>query len=101
MPHCSQVVPASLERPEWAMTKLVSSSLMGVLPLTGSPSFWAAHCSQRCFSIFLPPLISVRCTVADLLQLSHFMGRFAFLCVRRIVFRSTASVNENRGFYGR
>src|SRR6476646_10050025 len=60
--------------PEWAMTKLVSSSLIGMWLLTGSPSFCAAHCSQRCFSIFLPPLISVRCTVADLLQLSHFMG---------------------------
>src|SRR5436853_6266565 len=77
MPQCSQLVPASLARPEWAMTKLVSSSLMGVLPLTGRPSFWAAHCSQRCFSIFLPLLISVRWTVAGLLQLSHFMGSVA------------------------
>ena len=56
------------------MTKLVSSSLIGVWLLTGSPSFWAAHCSQRCFSIFLPFLISVRWTVAGLLQLSHFMA---------------------------
>src|SRR4051794_26740154 len=60
--------------PEWAMTKFVSSSLIGMWLLTGSPSFWAAHCSQRCFSIFLPPLISVRWTVAVLLQLSHFIG---------------------------
>src|SRR3954453_6293254 len=56
------------------MTKFVSSSLIGMWLLTGSPSFWAAHCSQRCFSIFLPPLISVRWTVAVLLQLSHFIG---------------------------
>src|SRR5947208_11203598 len=60
--------------PEWAMTKLVSNSLIGMWLLTGSPSFCAAHCSQRCFSIFLPPLISVRWTVAVLLQLSHFIG---------------------------
>src|SRR6476661_8719179 len=46
---------------------------MGMWLLTGSPSFWAAHCSHRCFSIFLPLLISVRCTVAGLLQLSHFI----------------------------
>src|SRR5688500_1110597 len=59
--------------PECASTKLVSNSLIGVWLLTASPSFCAAHCSQRCFSIFLPPLISVRCTVAVLLQLSHFM----------------------------
>src|SRR5688572_23291571 len=59
--------------PLCASTKLVSSSLIGVWLLTASPSFCAAHCSQRCFSIFLPPLISVRCTVAVLLQLSHFM----------------------------
>src|SRR5688572_32193191 len=55
------------------MTKFVSSSLIGMWLLTGSPSFWAAHCSQRCFSIFLPLLISVRWTVAVLLQLSHFI----------------------------
>src|SRR5688572_22801653 len=59
--------------PECASTKLVNSSLIGVWLFTASPSFCAAHCSQRCFSIFLPPLISVRCTVAVLLQLSHFM----------------------------
>src|SRR4051812_26053267 len=73
MPQCSQPVPASFCRPEWAITKLVRSSLMGMWLLTGSPSFCAAHCSQRCFSIFFPLLISVRCTVAGLLQLSHFI----------------------------
>src|SRR5689334_23581617 len=73
MLQCSHASPASFWRPEWAITKLVSSSLMGMWLLTGSPSFCAAHCSQRCFSIFLPLLISVRCTVAGLLQLSHFM----------------------------
>src|SRR3954470_15376912 len=77
MPQWSHVVvccslPVS---PEWAMTKLVSSSLIGMCALAGvaNPSFWAAHCSHRCFSIFLPLLISVRWTVAGLLQLSHFM----------------------------
>src|SRR6187200_458036 len=73
MVHCSQVVPCSFCRPECCSTKLESSSLIGMWLFTGSPSFWAAHCSQRCFSIFLPPLISVRWTVAVLLQLLHFM----------------------------
>src|SRR6478752_3526848 len=74
MPHCSHVVAVvSFVNPECCMTKLVSSSLIGMWLLTGSPSFCAAHCSQRCFSIFLPPLISVRGTVAVLLQLSHFI----------------------------
>src|SRR3954467_12752347 len=73
MPQCSQVVPISFCRPEWAMTKLVRSSLIGVWALTGRPSEAAAHCSQRCFSIFLPLRISVRWTVAGLLQLSHFI----------------------------
>jgi hypothetical protein len=49
-----------LQAAEWAITKLVSSSLIGMWLLTGSPSLWAAHCSHRCFSIFLPFLISVR-----------------------------------------
>src|SRR3954463_3286215 len=74
MPHCSHVVAVvSLVSPECCMTKFVNSSLIGMWLLTGRPSFCAAHCSQRCFSIFLPPLISVRWTVAVLLQLSHFM----------------------------
>src|SRR4051812_33594967 len=74
MPQCSQVVPISFWRPEWAMTKLVRSSLIGVCAFMGTPSEAAAHCSQRCFSIFLPLRISVRWTVAGLLQLSHFMA---------------------------
>src|SRR5207237_8687671 len=41
-----------------------------------TPSLWAAHCLHRCFSIFLPFLISVRWTVAGLLQLSHFNCAF-------------------------
>src|SRR5687767_10870812 len=59
--------------PLWAITKLVSNSLIGVCDFTGKPSFCAAHCSHKCFSIFLPCLISVRWTVAGLLQLSHFI----------------------------
>src|SRR3954452_11180511 len=74
MPHVSHAAPISFCMPEWAITKLVSSSSIGVWLLTGSPSFCAAHCSQRCFSIFLPLLISVRWTVAVLLQLSHFIS---------------------------
>src|SRR3954465_13901169 len=73
MPHVSQAAPISFCMPEWAITKLVRSSLIGMWLLTGSPSFCAAHCSQRCFSIFFPLLISVRCPVAGLLQLSHFI----------------------------
>src|SRR5687767_3628929 len=73
MPQFSQAWPTSFCKPLWAMTKFVSSSLIGVWLLTGRPSFWAAHCSQRCFSIFFPCLISVRWTVAVLLQLSHFI----------------------------
>src|SRR4051812_39372103 len=73
MLQVSHAAPISFCMPEWAITKLVSSSLIGVWLLTGSPSFCAAHCSQRCFSIFLPFLISVRWTVACLLQLSHFI----------------------------
>src|SRR3954470_7174803 len=105
MPQCSQVVPTSFCRPLWAMTKLVKSSLIGVWALTGSPSEAAAHCSQRCFSIFLPLRISVRWTVAGLLQLSHFMERRLHLRKRRggrpsglrlIVFRLEFSVNVNR-----
>src|SRR3954469_14157203 len=75
MPQISQVAVFSLASwPEWASTKLVSSSLIGVWLLTGTPSCWAAHCSQRCFSSFFPFLISVRWTVAVFLQLSHFIG---------------------------
>src|SRR4029453_12189188 len=74
MPQCSHASPDSFCSPEWAITKFVSSSLMGMWLLTGSPSFCAAHCSHRCFSIFLPLLISVRCTVAGLLQFSPFIG---------------------------
>src|SRR5207302_8913189 len=74
----SHVVPISVWSPPCAITRLVSSSLVGVCPLTacGTPSLWAAHCSHRCFSIFLPFLISVRWTVACLLQLSHFNSAF-------------------------
>src|SRR6476469_7514695 len=74
MPQCSQVSDCSLTGiPECAITKFVSSSLIGMWLLTGTPSAAAAHCSHRCRSIPLPPLISVRCTVAALLQLSHVM----------------------------
>src|SRR5258705_7497459 len=80
------------------MTKLVSNSLIGVCPFTavGTPSLCAAHCSQRCFSIFLPFLISVRWTVAVLLQLSHFMPSPCWGKVPApppIVFRLSTSVN--------
>src|SRR4051794_510181 len=104
MLQVSHAAPISFCMPEWAMTKLVSSSLIGVWLLTGSPSFCAAHCSQRCFSIFLPPLISVRCTVAVLLQLSHFMRarplvagdrpRIAPRAGQPIVFPPPPTVNE-------
>src|SRR6478609_750467 len=107
MPHCSHVVAVvSLVSPECCMTKFVSSSLIGMWLLTGSPSFCAAHCSQRCFSIFLPPLISVRWTVAVLLQLSHFMrARFRGSVFRvfrgqPIVFPPFTGVNVGRGSSG-
>src|SRR2546423_8372307 len=74
MPQFSHVTPSSFCSPECAITKLVSNSLIGVWLLIGTPSFCAAHCSHRCFSIFLPFLISVRWTVAALLQLSHFIA---------------------------
>src|SRR3982751_914706 len=98
MPQCSHALPASFcVRPEWAITKLVSSSLMGMWLLTGSPSFCAAHCSQRCFSIFLPLLISVRWTVAGLLQLSHFMkDRRGQRSEEKPVCRSTPETSRNR-----
>src|SRR4051812_10781688 len=99
MPQCSHVIPvASFCMPLCASTKFVSSSLIGVCDLTGKPSFCAAHCSQRCFSIFFPFLISVRCTVAGLLQLSHFIFAISSWV---IVFRADEMVNQPQDFVNR
>ena len=67
--------------PLCARTKFVKSSLIGVCDFGANPSICEAHCSQRCFSIFLPPRISVRCTVAGLLHFSHFINRHFILLV--------------------
>src|SRR5688500_7595803 len=103
MPQFSQAWPTSFCSPLWAITKFVSSSLIGVWLLTGRPSFCAAHCSQRCFSIFLPCLLSVRWTVAVLLQLSHFIEspHRRKLAVVQIGFPRSRPVNSRsarRGF---
>src|ERR1700722_5872899 len=94
MPQCSHVSVPSFCNPLWARTKLVSNSLIGACALGTSSLFWAAHCSHRCLTICLPLRISVRCTVAGLLHLSHFIGRPASeQMIRPMVFRWRGRVN--------